>query len=92
MGPLWRCWLPHGKRASSRACLAKRRPEPASERQTSRLTWVQADRLLAMPRWKRFVLRHVVPVCLAMVWHLVMALIFLVGCLLGLSLIKLLLP
>jgi hypothetical protein len=45
-----------------------------------------------MPRWKRFLLMHVVPVCLAMVWQLVMALVFLVGCLLGLTLIKLLLP
>jgi hypothetical protein len=92
MGPLWRCWLPHGKRTASRACLAERHPEPASEWQAPRLTWVQADRLLALPRWKRFVLMHVVPVCLAMVWQLVMAFIFLVGCLLGLTLIELLLP
>ena len=82
MRSLW-CWyLPHGKRASLRACLTKRQPRPASERQASPLTCVQEDRLRTMPRWKRFVLMYIVLVCLAMVWHLVVALGFLVDCLL----------
>jgi hypothetical protein len=87
--PLWRWCLPHGKRVASQAFLAERRPRPASEWQASRLTWVQEDRLLTMPRWKRFVLMHVVPVCLAMVWQLVVALGFLVGCLLVIKFLRL---
>jgi len=50
---------------------------------------VQEDRLLAMPRWKRFVVMHVVPVCLAMVWQLVVAIGFLVGCLLVIEFLRL---
>ena len=90
MRPL-RSWsLPHGRHAPSRARLAGRQPEP--DRHALRLTWVQVDRLLAMPRWKRFLLMHVVPVCLAMVWQLGVAIGFLIGCLLGLALIELLRP
>ena len=92
MRPLWGWYLPHRKRKPSRARLARRHPRPTPDRQAPWLTWVQADRLLAMPRWKRFALMHVVPACLAMVWQLVMAFIFLVGRLLGLTLIELLLP
>ena len=43
-----------------------------------------------MPRWKRFVLMHVVPVCMAMLWQLVVVLGLLAACLLGLILIELL--
>ncbi len=89
MRPLWRWSLPHGKSASLRARLAKRRPRPASDRPALQLTWVQEDRLLAMPRWKRFVVMHVVPVCLAMVWQLVVAIGFLVGCLLVIEFLRL---
>ena len=50
------------------------------------------DRLLARPRWKRFVLIHVVPVGLARVRLLGVAIGFLGGCLLGLVLITHLRP
>jgi hypothetical protein len=45
-----------------------------------------------MSRWKRFVLRHVVPVCLTMVWQLGVVIGILVGCLLGFTLMKRLWP
>ena len=58
-------------------------PQPAEE---------QADDLPTLPRWKRFVLMYVMPVCLAMVWQLAV----IIGCvsvfLLGLTLLKLLRP
>jgi hypothetical protein len=88
-----RTWgLPHGKRAPLRACLAERRSRPAPDRQTSRLTWVQEDQRLTMPRWKRFVSMHVVPVCMAMLWQLGVVLGCLAAFLLGVALIALLRP
>jgi hypothetical protein len=88
-----RIWgLPHGKRAPSRACLAERRPRPAPDQQTSRLPWVQEDQRLIMPRWKRFVSMHVVPVCMAMLWQLGVVIGLLAAFLLGVALIALLRP
>ena len=92
MRPLRSCGLPQGKRAPSRACLAERRPRPAPDRQMSRLTWVQEDQPLIMPRWKRFVLMHVIPVCMAMLWQLGVVIGCLVAFLLGVALIALLRP
>ena len=92
MRPLRTWGLPHRKRAPSRACLAERRPRPAPDRQTSRLTWVQENQPLIMPRWKRFVSMHVVPVCMAMLWQLGVVIGFLAAFLLGVVLIALLRP
>jgi hypothetical protein len=87
--PLRNWGLPQGKRAPSRACLAERRPRPKPDRQASRLPWVQDDQPLLMPRWKRLVLMHVVPVCMAMLWQLVVVLGLLAVCLLGVALLDL---
>ena len=46
------------------------------------------DRLRAVPRWKRVILMHVVPVCMATLWQLGVVIGLLVLCLLGLTLIK----
>ena len=56
------------------------------------MTWVQEDQPLIVPRWKRFVSMHVVPVCMAMVWQLGVVIGFLVVLLLGLALLKHLRP
>jgi hypothetical protein len=45
-----------------------------------------------MPRWKRFVLMYVIPVCMAMVWQLSVIIGFLALFLLGLILIRLMQP
>ena len=84
--------LLQGRNVPSRVCLAERRPKPAADQQVPRWAWEQEDRLLAMPRWKRFVLMHVVPVCMALVWQLGMVLGFLVVLLLGLALLERLQP
>jgi hypothetical protein len=90
---LLRTWdLLHGKRAPSRACPTERRLRPASDRPASRLTWGQADRPLEMLHRKRFAWRQVVPVVLAMVRLLGIAIGFFVGCLLARALIELLRP
>jgi hypothetical protein len=86
-----RSWgLPHGKSTPSQTGLAGRRPTPEPERQAPLWAWKREDQLLAMPRWKRFVLIHVVPVCMAMVWQLGVVIALLVIFLLGLTLLKLL--
>jgi hypothetical protein len=88
-----RSWcLPQGKRASSQTGLTAGGTRPAPDQQASRLTWVQEDRRLAMPRWKRFVLMNVVPVCAAMVWQLSVVIGLLLGFFLGFTLLKRLLP
>jgi hypothetical protein len=88
-----RSWgLPHGKHAPSRVCLPERRPRPKPDRQASQLPWVQEDQPLLMPRWKRFVLMHVVPVCMAMLWQLGVVIGCLAAFLLGVALIALLRP
>ena len=92
MRPLRNWGLPQGKRASSRAFLAERRPRPEPNRQASRLPWVQEDQPLIMPHWKRFVSMHVVPVCMAMLWQLGVVIGFLAAFLLGVALIALLRP
>ena len=57
-------------------------PQPAEEQAVG----------LPLPRWKRFMLMYVIPVCLAMVWQFAV----IIGCLavlfLGLTLLKLLRP
>jgi hypothetical protein len=86
-----RSWcLPQGKSASSQAGLAGERPKPEPEWQAPQWAWEWEDQWRAMPRWKRFVLRNVVPVCLAMVWQLGVVIGFLVILLLGLILLELL--
>jgi hypothetical protein len=84
--------LPHGKRAPSRARLAGMRPRPKPARQALWWVWEPEERLLAMPRWKRFFLLHVVPVGLAMGWQLGVVIGFLVLVLLGRILITVLWP
>jgi len=86
-----RSWcLPQGKSAPSQAGLAGERPKPEPDRQTPRWAWEREDQLPALPRWKRFVRRNVVPVCMAMAWQLSVVIAFLVVFLLGLTLLKLL--
>ena len=90
MRPPWGWSLPQGKSTPARACRAGRRPRPEPDRQTPRWAWARVDRLLAVPRWKRVILMHVVPVCMAMLWQLGVVIGFLVLFLSGLTLIKLL--
>ena len=84
--------LPHGKYTPSRVHLAGRHPRSAPERQAPWWVWEQEDRLLALPRWKRFALRHVVPVGLAMGWQLGVVIGFLAIVLLGRILLHVLWP
>jgi hypothetical protein len=88
----WRRGLPHGKRVPAPVRLAGRPPRRAPEQQALWWAWTQEDRLLAMPRWKRFVLMHVVPVALAMGWQLGVVIGFLVIVLLGRTLLRALWP
>ncbi len=50
----------------------------------------QADGPRTMPRWKRFVLMHVLPVCVAMAWQLGVVIGLLGVFLIGLILLRLL--
>lgn len=84
--------LPHGKRTPSQVRLAGRRPRPQPDRQAPWWACEQDDRLLTMPRWKRFVLMYIVPVGLAMGWQLGVVIGFLVIVLLGCKLLTVLWP
>ena len=57
-------------------------PQPAEEQAVG----------LPLPRWKRFMLMYVIPVCLAMVWQCAVIIGCLAVFLLGLTLLKLLRP
>lgn len=88
-----RSWyLLQGKSASSQTGLTSGRTRPAPEQQVPQWAREQVGRLLTMPRWKRFVLMNVVPVCMAMVWQLSVVVGVLIGFVLGFTLLKLLLP
>ena len=50
--------------------------------------WQQADGARTMPRWKRVVLMHVLPVCVAMAWQLGVVIGLLGVFLVGLILLK----
>lgn len=86
-----RDWCPpQGERVPSGAHWPLRRSQHQSDRLEPWPAWELADGLLPMPRWKRFVLMYVRPVCMAMVWQLGVVIGLLMVCVLGLTLIKLL--
>jgi hypothetical protein len=62
------------------------------DRPTPRPTGEQTSGLSTLPRWKRFMLMYVIPVCMAMVWQLAVIIGFLAVFLLGWILIRLLWP
>jgi hypothetical protein len=83
---------PQGGRAPLRVPTRSRRARYQPDRLTPRPTGEPADGLPTLPRWKRFVLMHVLPVCVAMAWQLGVVIGFLAICIVGLILSRLLQP
>jgi hypothetical protein len=69
-----------------------RRARYQPDRPTPRPTEEHAPGLSALPRWKRFMLMYVMPVCMAMVWQLAVIIGLFAVFLIGLTLLKLLRP
>jgi antibiotic biosynthesis monooxygenase (ABM) superfamily enzyme len=61
---------PQGESAPSQARPTTRRARHQPDRPAPLPAWQQADGPRTMPHWKRGVLRHVLPVCVALAWQL----------------------
>jgi hypothetical protein len=86
----WR--LPQGEKTPSRAHPTIRRSRHQRDQSIPWPAWEQTDGPLTMPGWKRFVLMHVRPVCIAMLWQLGVVIGLLGVFFLGLTLFRLLRP
>jgi hypothetical protein len=83
---------PQGVRAPLRVPPSIRRARYQPDRPTPQPAEEQAVGLPTLPRWKRFMLMYVMPVCLGMVWQLAVIIGCLAVFLIGLTLLKLLRP
>jgi hypothetical protein len=89
--PHSRCFL-QGKHAPSRVPPTCQRAHHPPDPPGPRRTGAQRDGPRPLPRWKRVALIYLLPVCLAMLWLLGVIIGFVVVCLGGLLLIRLVWP